>query len=675
METHQFGPRTSHKDFFLKYVDLDRPEFHGIRNAAEQGDIALADRLFADAMKHCNPQKELLRNEWATGVAHLSEKERAKLLQHAEDAMDYKMNSCGIPWHFKDHHIDWEFNPTYNNYSEWPWQLSRHAEWNALARYYLLTGDEKAARTYADMLDSWLRQAVVPVDLPHNATWCWRTIEAGIRMMAWCFHISTFIDSPALSDRLITDYYISLYEHGYRLRTKCSHGNWLIMELHGLLKVALTGYFLKDSDEWYHFSVDRLCKELDAQVYPDGFQFELTTNYHRVVDGNYEGILRIFKILGLEAPAEMLERLEKLYNVYPHLTRPNRTLPDINDGAQVDIIPKMRIASSLYPTREDFRWFATDGKEGSSPDYLSYAFPYAGAVVMRSSWERDAIWAYMDCSPFGRFHQHEDKLNVLLDAYGKVLLTEAGVYDYDSSTMRRYVLSTEAHNTARLNGKAQRQAPVFHWEDSDLTKKATFEFTTTETRDTACATFNAGYGTYDWFDGELLGTDLEQMTHERRLIFIKDADRYGLLPFFAVIDRFSAQDTLERPYEIMWHMESCNLTENTLRVSGDFGDGIGLTVTASDTNATFVNMQGQYEPYYQGWFPIRPSGPHEHRPIPTPVLVGSFCGTKRIVTLLYPYRDKRGDDIVAVHASCNVNDHSFTVITKDNKEITLFEVT
>ena len=206
-------------------------------------------------------------------------------------------------------------------------------------------------------------------------------------------------------------------------------------------------------------------------------------------------------------------------------------------------------------------------------------------------------------------------------------------------------------------------------------KPAELDFLTTEARDTACAKFDAGYGSYDYFDGELFGTDLEQMAHERRLIFFKDAERYGLLPFFAVVDRFTAEDSGARPYEIMWHMEECALKEESLRVCGDFGDGVGLTLTSSDQDARFVNMKGQYDPYYQGWFPIRPSGPHEHRPIPTPVLVGSFCKERRIVTILYPYRDGRGDDVVAVRASTDVNDTSFTVITKENKEIVFAEAT
>ena len=151
---------------------------------------------------------------------------------------------------------------------------------------------------------------------------------------------------------------------------------------------------------------------------------------------------------------------------------------------------------------------------------------------------------------------------------------------------------------------------------------------------------------------------------------MKDTVNHGVLPFFAVIDRFTAPDSAPRKYEQTWHMETCELTLDGGYANGDFGDGVGLTIVASD--AAFVNMEKQYEPYYQGWFPIRPSGPHEHRPIPTPVLVGEFEGEKRVVTLLCPYKDGK-NDIVSVKACSCVNGTDFTVVLKDGREITISE--
>ena len=115
MEEKIIGPRTSHEEFFTKRIDLTRPEFAGIAEAVEKGDIALADKIFADAMR-ANEQSKKLRDVWAKEVEEASDKLKESYVTRAADIMDYKVVSCGIPWHFADHKIDWEFNPTYNGY-------------------------------------------------------------------------------------------------------------------------------------------------------------------------------------------------------------------------------------------------------------------------------------------------------------------------------------------------------------------------------------------------------------------------------------------------------------------------------------------------------------------------------------------------------------------------------
>ena len=53
-------------------------------------------------------------------------------------------------------------------------------------------------------------------------------------------------------------------------------------------------------------------------------------------------------------------------------------------------------------------------------------------------------------------------------------------------------------------------------------------------------------------------------------------------------------------------------------------------------NGKFVDMIGTKKPYYQGWMPVDPPGPHEHRPIHTPVLKGTFKGSATIITVFRP---------------------------------------
>ncbi|MBQ9692841.1 MAG: hypothetical protein IJV70_06765, partial [Clostridia bacterium] len=88
--------------------------------------------------------------------------------------------------------------------------------------------------------------------------------------------------------------------------------------------------------------------------------------------------------------------------------------------------------------------------------------------------------------------------------------------------------------------------------------------------------------------------------------------------------------------------------------------------------ASVIDMMGQYEPYYQGWMPIRPSGPHEHRPVPTPVFVGEIEGSRRTVTVLYPYKD--GKNVVAsVNACPDVSATAFSVTLTDGTVLSFDE--
>ena len=98
--------------------------------------------------------------------------------------------------------------------------------------------------------------------------------------------------------------------------------------------------------------------------------------------------------------------------------------------------------------------------------------PWSGFLVMRTGWTTEDSWALFDAAPFGKAHQHEDKLSLLFYANGKLLLTEGGNYAYDTSEMRRYVLSTRAHNTVRVDAKDQNRLKHYAWKEEDIREKA-----------------------------------------------------------------------------------------------------------------------------------------------------------------------------------------------------------
>ena len=650
------GPRTSVQEFFGRHLDAKVSERIGISAKMAAGDVAGAEKVFADFIR-ATLKPDVLNRDWI--VHPYTRGEMRKLKASVDKTMSYLLSSCGTPHQFPKGKIDWDANPTFNQYKEWTWQLSRHPFWTDLAQYYTMTNDEAVAQVWVDQISSWFDQAICPEKAPSGATHCWRTIEAGIRMSGWSRQIHAFLRSPAVTDEFLTRYFISIWEHGWRLRNNSTHGNWLLMELHGLLRISLLYPFLQDATEWKAYALKLLEEEFSRQVYPDGFQYELATGYHGVVISNYLGIFELYDILGLEKPEFVRKGLENMFDVYVRLGRPDGNTPDLNDGGHMNVAGWLRKAKDMYPARQDFLWFTSAGAMGERPDYLSCVFPYAGAVVFRSSWEKDAVWGYLDGSPFGRGHQHEDKLNFLMSAYGKEMLTEGGNYMYDSSECRKYVLSTRAHNTIRIDGLDQARRRTYRWKDEDIFKKADVTFSTTSARDEAACVFKDGYG-----------KNLLAVEHARKVLFLKAEE--GLSPFFVVIDRLTAPDEKDHAFELPWHLETSQLTINGTVFTADFGKGVGLVGAQSDPSVKIVDMKGQHEPYFQGWMPIWKGGPHEHRPIPTPVVQGSFRKAWRGVTVLYPYRNGE-KKVVGVKASGDVGDKTLRLVLADGSERTVSE--
>ena len=544
----------------------------------------------------------------------------------ARDAMNGRFTVCGVPHQFRGGKIDWSFNPTYNNYSEWPWQFARMSFLRDLADTYAQTKDEKAAEAYVSIVSGFIDTVPPPgPKVGPGATKSWRTIDTGLRATAWADTYFTMTNSPAVTDAFKAKFFRSLEDHLRRLEPRRVSNNWRIMELRGLVDVTLAFPSVARAEERRRLAEEELAWVLRQQLYPDGFQFELSTGYHTILDGDYAALAQRYRQFGRTPPAFLEQGIELAFELYPHLTRPDRRLPALNDAGMTPIVRKMRTASALFPQRADFRWFATDGREGAPPDYLSYAFPYSGAVVFRTSWTRDAIWAYVDMSPFGYSHQHEDKLNFLLHAYGTEMLCEGGCYAYDTSDMRKYVLSTRSHNTVRIDAKDQNARKSWKWTDDMLNRKADLAFSTTPAKDVARASYALGYG-----NGRRECDD--SVVHTRTVEFVKDAEP----PYFRVTDELTAKDAAEHSYEQLWHLEKCDFRMTDDGFTADFGKGVSLEAAFRSENGKLVDMIATKEPALQGWLPISPPGPHEHRPIHTPVLKGTFVGKTTLEAVFRP---------------------------------------
>jgi hypothetical protein len=82
----------------------------------------------------------------------------------------------------------------------------------------------------------------------------------------------------------------------------------------------------------------------------------------------------------------------------------------------------------------------------------TFSMANSGYYVMRSGSDTNARQLIFDAGPTGGQHGHYDLLSFELSGYGNPLISDPGLYTYDSSVRRNWAISTPAHNTISVDG-------------------------------------------------------------------------------------------------------------------------------------------------------------------------------------------------------------------------------
>jgi len=629
----------SDREFFLSHLDRRIPAFAPIRSAAEAGNLAESRRLLAAYIR------DAVEPEKLSEALHLPDPDKDEVIKKAELARRHYMVSCGIPYDFGDKPVDWMFNPTANQYREWPYQLNRHPEWISLARAFRLTGDRGYYEAFEEQFLGWIGQISRPEAGTCNRTLCWRTIECGIRQgISWPEVFHSFY--PEMPDDVLIDWCKSVWEHGDVLaKEHVQTGNWLIMEMNGLSHISVLYPWFAESGEWYRTARDILDENLIAQVYPDGAQYELSTDYQYVTIINYIKPIRLFLAYGFEVSEATMETLRRMLHFYVRMMRPDGRTVNINDGSFFHVQRMLRQMEPLFDDDPVLRFAA--GRGGQPPEETSYVFEYPGLAVLRTGWSANDTFVFFDGGEFGVAHHHEDKLSLTLYADGSQVLTEGNIYAYDSSEMRRYVLSTRSHNTVRVDDMDQNRKKNYRWDPDRISQKSDLKFHLSDAVDALRACYDEGYG----------AAAVSCAVHERSVYFVKKLT--GLRPFLIVCDRFRAE--AEHTFGVLWHLDAASAALDGNAVSAG-----GLHLLVSDPAAGLSLLRGVTSPKWQGWT-ADSAIQGDFRPI--------YCAEyqvngreKRLVTVIYP-DGGLPLSITAVEASGDVGDTALTLVLSDGRKI------
>jgi hypothetical protein len=236
--------------------------------------------------------------------------------------------------------------------------------------------------------------------------------------------------------------------------------------------------------------------------------------------------------------------------------------------------------------RRDMMYVATGGSEGEEPGFTSVALPYAGMLVMRSGWDKDARYLAFDAGPFGAGHQHEDKLGFELAAYDRTFIVDPGRYSYAATPYRGYFLGPHSHSTIRIDGMGQNRRAKGATHSNVVSEPLPHVWVSTPLVDYAEGTYDEGYGAQREVD----------CVHRRGIVFVNP-------DYWVIADAVEGAGTR--------HIESLfQFTPGEMRVahgSGDIatadasGPNLRLNAFSPGNELKLSFVEGQTSPV-QGWF-------------------------------------------------------------------------
>ena len=379
--------------------------------------------------------------------------------------------------------IDWKYWPVQDN--ELRWQLHRHKWFTPMGKAYRTSGDEKYAEEWARQYIDWIRKnPLVKVSRDayeindniqygkdaENSRFAWRPLETSHRLQDQCLQFQLFIDSPAFTPEFLTEFLVNYHRHAVHIMGNWSaQGNHLLFEAQRML---LAGSFFpefKEAESWRRSGVEILNREIEKQVLPDGGHYELDPHYHLATIEIFYKALLIADLNGFrsEFPESYMDAVESMIMFYANICYPDYTNPCFSDAKLTkknNMLKNYRKWLMTFPENSTIRYFATEGKEGSLPGYLTKGFLDSGFFVFRNGWGPDALQMVIKAGPAGEWHAQPDFGTFEMWYNGRCLFQDSGSYIYGGTDpevieWRRWFRATSHHNTLVMDDKDVDKVP------------------------------------------------------------------------------------------------------------------------------------------------------------------------------------------------------------------------
>jgi len=586
---------------FFAQLDLSRPDVQGVARHVSEGNWKGAEEAYVTALA----QRFSSKNNWPD----INYQKAVDLVE----ADDICRNIFVIRAHMHrrfDYGKEVDWAKIIDRDIESRVWMNHHPWMTALVNAWRETGDDKYVKHLCRLFNSWYETSPPTFE----RTWAqWRTLEVGGRPgQRWGVVLLALAEHPVFQRECLFNMARSALDHGKYLSMYAYRGgNWLQVESSGLACVALLFPEFKLSPLFYETAMNRLAWVNATAFLPDGFQSECSPGYHYFPLRGIASAMRLANFRSAPVPKSLRNQYEDGVEVLQYISYPDKTLPVLSDWN-----PHRSSSTEVLATgaevfdREDFRWFATAGREGTPPAQPSHDFTHAGYCVMRDRWGPDGQMLIFDAGYFGAGHQHEDKLNFVFYAGGRELIGDPGIYSYKRDEFEPYWRGTWSHNTIVIDGLSQHRAlgPAEEMPDPDR------RFDIGDGFDFASGWYRRAYSPRNkalWGGRAANDADaaIRNVQHQRCIFYVKG--RYAI-----ICDRVLGEG--EHQVDILFHPAPVVMGKGAAKKSRAVNldvraDGVVITKEKEFANVAIIPAQGgslevldligQKDPV-RGWFAL-----------------------------------------------------------------------
>jgi hypothetical protein len=523
--------------------------------------------------------------------------------------------------------IDWDFNP---GTAHWGHDLNRFTYLGPLTAAYLATQEERYARKAVGLILDWIAKADFARMFTGTRYVFGSYLNNALHISIWARTVRALLPHGVITPLELGVIVKSLHDQcAYLQIVTAGHaGNWPTIGMRGLLPVV-SAFPLRDTQVFADYAVRLLHEQIADQVLPDGVQDELTSHYHAVVIANLLDCIPALNRLGKSLTPQTLETFGKMLRYWQAAVTPGgKTQIATNDSDPVVVEKYWETAKSL-----GFGHLCADPEEIGPALY-----DYAGMAFLRQRAGDGDLYLAFDMGPYGRSHQHEDKLSFMLHAYGRDLIVDPGRHLYDNSAVsfRAHFKHTRAHSTILIDDLGQNSAA--HRETWISRKPCAVGWSTTPTLTRASGVYDLGYGPECQV----------KAVHRREIVFVDQR-------FWLVFDRVEAPAPGSAPASGSdgEHVVDLRFQYGPGVVKAErFGEGARAVTGFEDANllllalpsAGFESVEvycGQKEPR-EGWYsPVY----GQLEPAPNLSLKARCVLPFECVTLLWPQRGSARADV------------------------------